>query len=133
MRQTQWSGAARHAPCRAALAAALGSLLVTLFLCLGPVAPDGGHHGTGHVTAVTEALSFEDCTAPVTADCPPPDRCCAPVAHGTRAVPAPGAPALSAVRHRMPSPQPPAVPGPAAADPSNRGSPDLHMLQVQRT
>ncbi|MET8684747.1 hypothetical protein ABZV77_11075 [Streptomyces sp. NPDC004732] len=134
MRQSQWTRASRHALCRAASAAALVALVTTLFMCLGPVAPDGGHEGTGHAAAVALTLSSDDHASPVEgSDCPPDEECCAPSAHGVRAVPGPAGPSLSAFHHQAPYPQALSAPGPAVEQPSTRGSPDLHMLQVQRT
>ncbi|MFI7322714.1 hypothetical protein [Streptomyces venezuelae] len=139
MRQSQWTRAARHALCRVAPPAALVSLLATLFMCLGPVAPDGGHEGTGHAApvAVTRAPSSgpldHRAVAAEGSDCPDGDHCCAPSAHGVRATPAPTGPSLSDLGRQVPYPQPLSAPGPAPEQPSNRGSPDLHMLQVQRT
>ncbi|WAL93837.1 hypothetical protein [Streptomyces sp. Je 1-369] len=140
MRQSQWTRAARHAWCRVASAAALVSLVTTLFMCLGPVTPDGDHEGTGHATAVTQALSaacsdsFDHRASAVEgSDCAPEEQCCAPSAHGVRAAPAPAGPALSDHLRQLPCPQAQSAPGLAPEQPSNRGSPDLHMLQVQRT
>ncbi|MEV0254199.1 hypothetical protein AB0H82_07965 [Streptomyces sp. NPDC050732] len=147
MRLTLWTGAARHTLCRVASAAALVSLVAALFMCLGPVAPDGGgHRGAGHTTAITEATdvtetstvagvpSFDDRVPRVKdADCPPDERHCAPAAHDVRAVLSPGGPSLPAFDRPAPYPQALSVPGPAVEQPSDRGSPDLHMLQVQRT
>ncbi|WP_306334054.1 hypothetical protein [Streptomyces sp. KL118A] len=134
MRQSQWTRAARHSLCRVASAAALVSLVTTLFMCLGPVAPDGGHEGTGHTAAVAMALASDDCATPVEgSDCPAEEECCAPSAHGVRAVPGPAGPSLSALHHQVPYPQALSAPGTAVEQPSTRGSPDLHMLQVQRT
>ncbi|MFF1380270.1 hypothetical protein [Streptomyces sp. NPDC058308] len=133
MRQTQWTGAARHAWCRAASAAALASLVATLFMCLGAVAPDGDHRGSGHPAAATGAPSYDD-GAPRAhgVDCPPGDRRCTAAAHGVRAVLNPADPSLPAVPKQTLSPRLPPAPGPPAGPPSDRGSPDLHMLQVQR-
>ncbi|MEV7194288.1 hypothetical protein AB0N81_21150 [Streptomyces sp. NPDC093510] len=138
MRRTQWTGAARHALCRVVSAAALVPLLAALCMCLGPVAPDGGHRDAGHVTAVAGAPPSFDGRVPTTptvddSDCPPDERHCAPAAHDVRAVLAPGGPSLPACHRPAPYPQALSAPGPAVDQPSNRGSPDLHMLQVQRT
>ncbi|MEU6992133.1 hypothetical protein ABZ953_15915 [Streptomyces sp. NPDC046465] len=139
MRQTRWTGAARHAWCRAASAAALASLVATLFMCLGAVASayDGGgggdYRGTGHTTAITGAPSFDD-GAPRAhgADCPPADRHCTAAAHCVRAVLNPAAPSLPAAAKQVPCPRALPTPGPPVEHSSDRGSPDLHMLQVQR-
>ncbi|MEU5686386.1 hypothetical protein DEJ48_35055 [Streptomyces venezuelae] len=141
MRQSQWTRAARHTWCRFASAAALVSLVTTLFMCLGPVAPDGGHEGTGHATAVTQALP-SDCsdgspdhraTAVEVPDCPDDEHCCAPSAHGVRATPAPAGPTFSDHHRHVPYAPALSAPGLTPEQPSSRGSPDLHMLQVQRT
>lgn len=134
MRQTQWTGAARHTLCRVASLAALVSLVAALFMCLGPVALDGGHRGTGHATAVAGAPSLDDRVPRAKdADCPPDERRCAPAAHHVRAVLGQGGPSLPAFDRPAPYAEVLSVPGPAVEQPSDRGSPDLHMLQVQRT
>ncbi|QES40080.1 hypothetical protein DEJ49_02995 [Streptomyces venezuelae] len=139
MRQSPRTRATRHAIRRVAPPAALVFLIATLFMCLGPVAPDGGHKGTGHAgaVAVTRALSSgsldHHAVAVEGSDCPDGDHCCAPAAHGVRATPAPTGPSLSDLHRQEPCSRAPSAPGPAPEQPSNRGSPDLHMLQVQRT
>ncbi|MFK4067203.1 hypothetical protein [Streptomyces sp. NPDC029674] len=150
MRQTtQWSGASRHASCRVAPTAApvfltrlnsltpliaLTSLLAALFICLGPLPHGDDHQGAGRATAVAGTVSLDERVPRVRdSDCPPGERRCAPVAHGVRAVLTPGGPSLPACDRPAPYPQALSVPGPAVEQPSDRGSPDLHMLQVQRT
>ncbi|MYY87394.1 MULTISPECIES: hypothetical protein [unclassified Streptomyces] len=139
-RPSQWTRTAQHAWRHVAPTAALVSLVATLFMCLAPVAPDGAHEGTGHATVVTRTAPA-DCSASPrhraaavgSPDCPDDDQCCAPSAHGVRATPAPAGPTLADPHRQVPYPQALSAPGPAPEQPSNRGSPDLHMLQVQRT
>lgn len=138
MRHTQWTGAARHAWCRAVSAAAFVSLVAALFMCLGATAfhearPNAGAlagAGTGSVYSDSDAV----CTAPLDdSDCPPADRCCASLTHGVRAAPKPaGASPVAGTPSYAPRPPAQSATGPASEHPSNRGSPDLHMLQVQR-
>ncbi|MFD4631521.1 hypothetical protein ACFVYR_25835 [Streptomyces sp. NPDC058284] len=133
MRQTRWTGAARHAWCRAASAVAFVSLVLTLLLCPGAVALDEGHRIAGHAAATTDAVSLHTGTASVDdADCPPADRHCGPTAHDVQAVLNPAGPSLPTLPKHAPPPRTLPAPGVAVERPSNRGSPDLHMLQVQR-
>ncbi|WP_069886836.1 hypothetical protein [Streptomyces luteocolor] len=134
MRRRRWPDAARPARGRAALCAALASLVATLFLCLGTVTPDVGHAGLGHTTAVAGAPAVEVCAlTPDGTELPPSDRCCAPAAHGVRAVPASAEHALPPALRPLPHGPARPAPGPAPGRPSDHGAPDLHVLQVQRT
>lgn len=140
MRHTQWTGAARHAWCRAVSAAAFVSLVAALLMCLGATAshearPNAGAPagaGTGSVYSDSDE-AFAACTAPLDdSDCPPADRCCASLTHGVRAAPKPAGASPVAGAPYVPRPRAQSATGPASEPPSDRGSTDLHMLQVQR-
>ncbi|MFD9903007.1 hypothetical protein [Streptomyces sp. NPDC059063] len=65
-------------------------------------------------------------------DCPPKDMCCDAGAHGVHAVRAASVQPQPGILTRTPGLPRPATPAHSAAHAPIRGSPDLHVLQVQR-
>ncbi|MER6011939.1 hypothetical protein [Streptomyces bluensis] len=130
----------------AALCPALLVLLATLVMCLGSVShADSGPAGTTMTSmgpmapASVDALpggaftSHHGTTGAHPAGCPYGDVCCGPAADGVRAVLAAPVQPVPAVLPRVPiTPTPGISSRCAAAAPTGR-SPDLHVLQVQRT
>ncbi|MER6087456.1 hypothetical protein [Streptomyces bluensis] len=130
----------------AALCPALLVLLATLVICLGSVSHgDSGPAGTtmtwmGPMTpASVDALpagaptSHHGTTGAHSADCPYGDVCCGPAADGVRAVLAAPAQPVPVVLPSMPNTPAPGISSRCAEPPPTGRSPDLHVLQVQRT
>lgn len=125
----------------AALCPALAVLLASLVICLGFVGHDQSALSAASTTTVSTTAVLTGAPAehhPTTAahpsDCQPGDVCCRATADGVRAVLAAPAQPLPAILPRTPEiPRQPDATRLAGEPAPVCRTPDLHVLQVQRT
>ncbi|MER5906160.1 hypothetical protein ABT150_39805 [Streptomyces mirabilis] len=123
----------------AALCPALAVLLAALVMCLGYMAHGISDPAAAPATAMSATVAQAHTSteqhhvAAHPVDCPAGDVCCDPVAHGVRAVLATPAQPLPTVLPRTPDLPRPGTSSRCAEPPPTGRSPDLHVLQVQRT